>query len=178
MRSGPELAIAFVVLLGAAREAVAGDGSCPPTAVITGDADVVQSLGAALEQLGVSVETAPSCPAVQVNVVRDPAGLRVSIKDTEGRRSQRMISDVETAAAVIDSWIRPDLGVDVESDRPHAPSAAILVADDAETPAALRPLAPDQTRPISVAASVTTCACSPICSACRRTILTRPRWAT
>lgn len=155
VRRGFLPAIALVTLLAAERGAIAGDESCPPTALVTGEPTLVEAVLTSLERRGIALEAAPDCPAVAVRIDRTATGLRVSIRDPDGRRSERVVSDADTAAALVESWARPELGAPS-----HARPAAATVtarARDPETPATLQPVIvyAAQPRPIAVAATTT-----------------------
>jgi hypothetical protein len=81
---------------------------CPPTAVITGEEALVHSLFATDALSDVSAEALPGCPAIWVTVTQQPAGLVVQIGDHLGRRYERTVGDVQTAAALVESWARGD----------------------------------------------------------------------
>jgi len=147
--------IALVPLLVATR-AIAEDATCVPTALVTGAPALADPVRTALTQRGILAEPPRGCPAVAVVHVRiDLAGtgLRVAIDDPDGRHTERVVSDAETAAALVDSWTRPGLGTE------QTPQAATTVVDgdDGDIPAALAPtiIEVSQTRPISVAAMTT-----------------------
>lgn len=87
--------------------------SCPPTAVIGGPPALAAPLTRALVSRGVQIEPAgiPAgpCPSLNVDVVAAPEGLRVTITDPWGRRAERALANVLTAATLIEAWARMDL---------------------------------------------------------------------
>lgn len=87
--------------------------TCPPTAVIGGPAALAAPLTRALVSRGVQIEPAglPAgpCPSLAVDVVAAPEGLRVTITDPWGRRAERALANVLTAATLIEAWARMDL---------------------------------------------------------------------
>lgn len=155
-------ALALVLLLAGARGAIAGDQPCPPTALLTGEKELIEAVRISLQRRGIALEARPPCPAVVVEVERATGGLHVSIQDSDGRRSERQVSDAETAAALIESWARPELGGPAYA---HAPSededadadAGTVPVSDSEVPEAIKPLViySAQPRPIGITASTT-----------------------
>ena len=87
--------------------------SCPPTAVIGGPPALAAPLTRALVSRGVQIEPAgiPAgpCPSLNVDVVAAPEGMRVTITDPWGRRAERALANVLTAATLIEAWARMDL---------------------------------------------------------------------
>lgn len=80
---------------------------CAPTILLQGDAP--KELSLLLNQRGIQTKPTPSCPATKVKLSRTPQGLLVEIEDPQGRKSQRTVSTIEAAAAVIQSWTSADL---------------------------------------------------------------------
>lgn len=87
--------------------------TCPPTAVVSGPKGLVRSLTQALMARGVQIEPAGlppgACPALDVAVALAAAGLQVRITDPWGRRADRALANVLTAATLIEVWARMDL---------------------------------------------------------------------
>lgn len=87
--------------------------SCPPTAVIGGPPALAAPLTRALVSRGVQIEPAglPAgpCPSLSVEVAAAPEGMRVTITDPWGRRAERALANVLTAATLIEAWARMDL---------------------------------------------------------------------
>lgn len=97
------LIVAFLICCPVARA-----GPCRPSVVLSGDA----TIAAAMEKLpvfdGFSKTALPGCPAVWVSVERVGGGLALEITDHLGRVYERTVGDLETAAALIESWARGD----------------------------------------------------------------------
>ncbi len=81
---------------------------CRPAVILVGDAITIQEIAAVLR---VPVVDAPreNCPTERADVERvdvagRPSALRISITDADGRRTERQVSDVATAATVIESF--------------------------------------------------------------------------
>jgi hypothetical protein len=98
------LVIALLVLDAAP---VAAD--CLPAADLSGDADIAAEVARALSRLGVvHGDFEGACPAVTATVLRDEAGIAVTVHDERGRIEGRVVADPRTAAAWIESWVRDD----------------------------------------------------------------------
>ncbi len=114
---------------------------CLPTAVVRGEEELVESLGHELNLLGVSSRARASCPTATATVERGAGGVMVSLREPDGRRAARTLSDVRIAATWIDSWLHDDLGAPLLARRllPQAPvtiarPAASSSASTAATP--------------------------------------------
>jgi hypothetical protein len=92
--------LALLLLLCAAR-AYADD--CPPQVSLAGDPALVEQLGTELAGRGIA--TSGSCPARVARIERDGDTLVISISD-----AARTVSEIKTAAAVIESFVREDVG--------------------------------------------------------------------
>jgi len=113
----------LAILLIAVR--VARAGSCPPAVALTGDDDAVRAVRDQLAARGITGET-PSCPALRAQVERRGAQLVVRMvqagqsgvparraeggsEDGAEGRIERVIGEPQTAATVIESWVRGDV---------------------------------------------------------------------
>lgn len=75
-----------------------------------GDEAVAKAVSALLLTAGVQTTGERHCVTVIAELRREPDGrLGVRLADTQGRSTDRRVSDAETAAAVIESWARVDL---------------------------------------------------------------------
>jgi hypothetical protein len=100
------LAIAIVLV---APAPAAADAECLPAADLAGDADIAAEVARALSLLGVvHGEVEGACPAVTATVLRDEAGIAVTVRDERGRIEGRVVADPRTAAAWIESWVGDD----------------------------------------------------------------------
>jgi len=118
-----------------AADAAPAAADCLPAADLSGDADVAAEVARALSRLGVvHGEVDGACPPVAATVLRDEAGIAVTVRDDRGRIEGRVVADPRTAAAWIESWVRDDA----------APlwSATPVVAAPAESEPAAAPTSP------------------------------------
>ena len=84
--------------------------ACPPGVRLLGDEAAAQAVSALLLTAGVQTSGEQHCVTVIAELRREPDGrLGVRLADTQGRSTDRLVSDAETAAAVIESWARVDL---------------------------------------------------------------------
>ena len=84
--------------------------NCPPGVRLLGDEVAIKIVSALLLNAGVQTSGEQHCVTVVAELRREPDGqLNVRLVDTQGRSTDRLVSDVETAAVVIESWARVDL---------------------------------------------------------------------
>jgi hypothetical protein len=102
------ICLAFLVL---ASSRAAGAAPCPVTAVLDGDAALVEPIDAELVRRGIATTPSESCPVAKAHVERrdDRAAITVTVVDPSGRRSERTLADPDAAAALIESWARQDM---------------------------------------------------------------------
>lgn len=101
------------LLLGWPHEAALAEGACVPAVQVVGDADLTAEVSAALGRRGVGAEGTDACPALGASLLREDGIIVVSRRDPAGREVERKVVQVEEAASVIESWVRPDLGADL-----------------------------------------------------------------
>ncbi len=134
MRFTNVLALALVALTPALGRA----DTCPPTATIGGPAALAQPLTKALVARGVQIEPAglPAgpCPSLDVQVAATPGGFRVVIVDPWGRRAERALADVATAATLIETWARMELLSVTDTSSAAVPAAPVMVPPPPVTP--------------------------------------------
>jgi hypothetical protein len=163
----PFKVVILVVLI--APLAAAGSAraqACPPAARLSGEAKVVDALAGELDQRGIATHAA-DCPAIAVAVQRRGDSLVVSTAggghrdgnddgdgnadgDGNGDRArpvERVVTDVRTAATVIESWVRTDVEAPLLAARditlpPAAAAAAPPRASMPPLPATLAATAP------------------------------------
>jgi hypothetical protein len=111
--------------------------ACPPTVRLDGDPDLTRAIGASLIERGISTD-GTSCPAMEIRVARRAGAIVVSNGSADGP-AEREVSDVRTAATVIESWVRTDVEEPLLSSRRMAEERG---SDAAPTTVASRPLAP------------------------------------
>ncbi len=79
---------------------------CPPTVQLDGDSALVAMIEGELAVRGIAVATPEdACPAQLIRIERRGDDLVIAIVDTS-----RTVREVQTAAAVIESFVRADLG--------------------------------------------------------------------
>jgi len=102
----PGSMIAVVMLLLAQASAAQTE-----TGMVTlaGDSELVAAMLWPLTERGIVVVPAEQVGAMQVRIQRDPAGLRVFIRDRHDNVVQRVAATPEMAAVVVESWMREDL---------------------------------------------------------------------
>jgi hypothetical protein len=110
--------------------------------LLGGDAELVADVTSLLASRGISAD-AGGCPALAVSVERKGRATVVSQGANGDPRESREVTDVRTAATVIESWVRrPDLEAPLLARRPAAPSAQ---GRDGEAPDRLVVTAPPAT---------------------------------
>ena len=84
--------------------------ACPPGVRLLGDEATAKAVSAHLLTAGVQTSGEQHCVTVIAELRQEPDGrLSVRLADTQGRSTERLVSNAETAAAVIESWARVDL---------------------------------------------------------------------
>ena len=84
---------------------------CPPSARLVGDASLVTEVSGLLDQRGIPVL---ACADVAVDLHRDGERVAVAIDG----REPRVVGDPRTAATIIESWVRTDVGDPLLGARP------------------------------------------------------------
>ena len=90
-----------------------------PSAVLKGDPSVIQAIQEILAGRGIGAAPMAGCRAAEVVVESRPQGFLMQIEDVDGRRVERMAVSIDSAASVIESWVRGDLA----SETLHPPVA-------------------------------------------------------
>lgn len=120
--------VAVLLVLVAAR-AYADD--CPLHVKLDGDATLVAQLDAELADRGIA--THGSCGARVAKIERHGDTIVISISD-----AARTVSEIKTAAAVIESFVRDDVGSPLLAvrmpPRPRAPEPAVVLAPPPQLP--------------------------------------------
>ncbi len=128
------LAIAVTACAVTAETARAAPGECEPAVRVSGDRSVAEPIRASLAGRGLVDDATGRCPLLHARVERDGELLRVEVTDSYGRRSQREVRDTDTAIALIESWVRPEV---VDAD---LPGIAPMEAASPPPPPADRPV--------------------------------------
>jgi hypothetical protein len=102
------LLVAFL-LAGTLHGPAAAPAVCSSTALLAGDVASVTAVGAALRQRGIHGTRAASCAGVRVTIARCDAGLRLERTNPSGRITARVVATADTAALLIESWLRTDI---------------------------------------------------------------------
>jgi len=76
---------------------------CPPSANLSGDAKLVAAITSVLDQRGIPVL---ACSSLAVEIQPSGDALAISIDG----REPRIVNDARTAATMIESWVRTDVG--------------------------------------------------------------------
>lgn len=115
--------------------------ACAPLATVRGPRADADALTRALVARGVAIEPdgfpPGPCPRTAVSVARADGGLRVTITDAVGRRAERSVSSVATAATLVESWLQLSALADAEPPPVAAPPAAPVAP---AAPASPKPL--------------------------------------
>jgi len=96
--------IVMVALVGRLTPARA----CPPTVRLGGDATLVAAVAPVLVERGIATAD-DACPALPVELQRRGNMTVVSTAASGAPPTERVVSDVRTAATVIESWVRTDV---------------------------------------------------------------------
>ena len=98
------LAVAMVALPRAARAE-----ACPPSAALAGDPCLIAEVGDLLAARGISGQTG-RCPAITAHLERRGSALAIEVVQLDGTTVERVVDETRTAATVIESFTRGDVG--------------------------------------------------------------------
>src|SRR5256885_15559611 len=104
MRWTSALALVVGALLSGGAHA---DGERVLPAALEGDPALVAEVGEELSRRGVSVGTGEE--VVSASVTAEADGIRVTLRDPQGRTTDRLVATVDPAAALVESWARRDI---------------------------------------------------------------------
>jgi len=113
----------ILVSLGLCRRADAVP-DCLPTATLEGDLTLGRAVRQLLQLRGISTERMDDCPAVSATLHKSSAGIDVILDDGPDRQHRQAVSDIGTAATIIESWTRSDLSAPLLEKRQPLLSAA------------------------------------------------------
>jgi hypothetical protein len=130
---------AFLLALAAPRS---GRGApCPPATRLRGDPALVAGVTTALGERGIVAGDPAGCPTVEVQVDRRDGRLLVSRTGDGDQPVERAVTDIRTAATVIESWVRTDVEAPLLATRtiaapepPPPPTVAPSIAVAARPP--------------------------------------------
>lgn len=130
---------AIVVTSALLADAARADDHCRLTVALEGDSAAVAEVRAQLATRGISTDTS-LCPGVRAHVERRGELLVVTVAAPSGEPVERAVSDSLTAAAVIESFVRVDVGSPLLARRapPTAPSTRTQPAPAPPPPPARR----------------------------------------
>ena len=135
-----------------------GAAACPPAVRLGGDPGLVAEVTPVLATRGISTSPA-DCPAVAVTLERRGQATVVSRAVADAPGATREVTDVRTAATVIESWVRTDVEEPLLARRPsddrEVPDATPLIVA-APTTVAARPLQMSALAETSIATDHTT----------------------
>jgi len=108
-------------------------------AALAGDPALVAQLSDELVRRGVPSGSGEE--AVQASVVQEGDGIRVALRDPQGRTTDRLVASVDTAAALVESWARRDIAdpllaprAPVQPPPPLVAAPAVVVPMEAPSP--------------------------------------------
>jgi hypothetical protein len=103
--------VVSAVLALALTGAAGATAACPTStsATLAGDLGPVGAVGLALRRRGVEVNPSVRCSSLRVMVTRREGGLRVERLDAVGGITARLVTTPDTAAVLIESWLRTDI---------------------------------------------------------------------
>ena len=86
---------------------------CPPTATVVGDAALVHDVTTLLRAHGVVDQEVAGCEPIHVSISHRDDKIVLAESTGEGLTHERVVSELDTAATVIESWTRTDLDASV-----------------------------------------------------------------
>lgn len=97
--------------------------ACPPTIALRGDPALVAEIAGELARRGIEGST-EACPGPRATIHRRGGELVVEVEDADGSSSERAVAGVSTAATVIESFARVDVGAPLLATRTVVQPAA------------------------------------------------------
>jgi hypothetical protein len=85
-----------------------GAQACPPTVRLSGDESLIAEVTPVLVERGIALDEG-ACPALVITLARRGQTIAVRDVSADGPASAREVTDVRTAATVIESWVRTDV---------------------------------------------------------------------
>ena len=138
MRTSLGIVTALLVSLVAPRSGLGAP--CPPATRLRGDPALVAGVTSALGERGIVADHRAGCPAVEVQLDRRGERLLVSRTGEGAETVERAVTDIRTAATVIESWVRTDVEAPLLATRtiaapePPPPTVAPSIAVAARPP--------------------------------------------
>jgi hypothetical protein len=106
--------LVIVLLVLAAR----GAGACPPTVTVTGDEPLVRAINDLLAQRGIAIAARRDCAGITARVIRRGGTIVIGVTSSGAAPVERSVHELATAATVIESFTRDDLGAALLEPRP------------------------------------------------------------
>lgn len=103
-------------------------------AAVSGDQAAVTLVKDELAHRGIGLAHDEKEAALRVRVDRTATGLRIELRDREGRSANRSVASPATAAALIESWLRSDIAEPLMTGRPLLESSPRDDSADAPAP--------------------------------------------
>jgi hypothetical protein len=116
--------------------------ACPAHTALTGDANLVAAVGSALRQRGINNGRPVGCSPLRVAIGRRESGLKLELRGPAGEVTERVVAAPDTAAVLIESWLRTDIAAPLLAARAPedlAPPPALPAPELAALPAATDP---------------------------------------
>lgn len=113
--------------------------SCPAGVELSGDAGAIAAVGELLAARGVAL-AATECGAVRARIEPREGQLAIEVEEVDGTRVERVAGEARTAATVIESFTRIDVGDPLLASRavPSAPPAKVEERAPSPPPTMLR----------------------------------------
>jgi len=116
---------------------------CASSAWLVGEAAPVSAVGAALRMRGVQSARPVGCSPLRVAIARCDGGLKLNATGPSGGVTERVVATAETAATLIESWVRTDIAAPLLAARAvdDPPTAGLAAANipEAVTPPPMAP---------------------------------------
>lgn len=146
LRRGLESGLRVGVLLAASgpgAACAAGDAdapppSCSPQVQIAGDAALRSALAEALGRRAIRTDVIRGCPSLRAEVTRQGPLVRVVLQE-DVPREERLVADLHTVVALIETWLRSDISAPLLS--------ALLLPPELAAPPAAAAIAPPSPPP-------------------------------
>ncbi len=136
----PVLRLALWLLVVAASSAARAE-ACPPVVTLEGDSHAIDAVGEVLAARGISLHVA-NCEAVRARLETRAEGIAIELTQLDGTKIERMVGDAATAATVIESFTRSDVGDPLLASRPLPPAPERPATDIDITRAQAAPRSP------------------------------------
>ena len=114
------IAVSVSLLCAVVRPGVAQQQPCVLAAQVVGDAHLVQPIRLELDRLDVREQPVSwACPFARATVTERRGAIAITLRDSNGRQVERVVSESRVAAMWIESQLRSDIGASLL----HMPSS-------------------------------------------------------